>query len=307
MQGFIDRPLAVVNALSSQLLAPAVGMDVVVVDGRGENHKPLSDGRFHVIFQATPLGEACTSTPAELFGVTLPTREPAFWPSGAGIAIADDAGFLVGELVENTLYIHAKLIHHGTRSEAKMLARLIMAALREFALRASNGRREGLRGTYQLHCLNRVNTRLVNSVENPVDLEAVRQTEVSLNDAIALMRRSERDLLRLEVSEQFGKEYDDLLAIEKVRNVTVGNGQIVVDTHTLFCVDDRTNRTHEIGAFKIHIPTEGGRLKWFNQTRTLAYSNRTMNAPHVGADGHACEGTTKDDGRTSLLSASSRM
>ncbi len=295
VSGFGGRALAVVKSLSAQLLAPALDRDVYVYDSRGENQMPVRDGRFYVFFQGTPIGEACASTPSELFGVALPTRERAFWPSGKGIAIADGAGFLVGELVDNNLYIHAKLIHHGTRSEARMLARLMAAALREYALAARADKPEDTTGNYESICWSRVKARLDNSVHSPVNSGAVALAEGTLRESIQLTQRCERELLRLEVSEQFGREYDELLAIQKVRNVTVGNGQIVVDTNTLFCVDTRTGINHEIGAFKIHIPTESGRLKWFNQTRTVGPADARMNAPHVAATGLACEGSTKDE------------
>ena len=36
-------------------------------------------------------------------------------------------------------------------------------------------------------------------------------------------------------------------------------------------------------------------MRWLNQTRIVAIGDRKMNAPHVAADGHACEGTTKEE------------
>jgi hypothetical protein len=300
VQGFSNRPLAVVSALSQQLLLPHLGMDILVSHARGENPQPLNDGRFHVFFQASPAGELCAKTPEALFGIGMPTREPAFWPSGAGIAIADDTGFLAAELVENNLYIHAEIIHAGTRNEARLLARLMVAALQELALKAVGGSQQNLADTYQTQCLSRVKGRLENAAANSViDPEITRQADVTLREAIAATRLTESDYLRLEANEQFGAEYDELLSIEKVIDVTVGNGEILVETNILYCVDTRSGRTHEIGKFQIQIPTEGGRLHWFNRTRLVSISAsngvRQMHAPHVAADGLACEGTTKEE------------
>jgi hypothetical protein len=298
VQGFSNRPLAVVSALSQQLLVPHLGMDISVSHAKGENRQPLNDGRFHVFFQASPAGELCATTPAALFGIGMPAREPAFWPSGAGIAIADDTGFLAAELVENNLYIHAEIIHAGTRNEARLLARLMVAVLQELALKAVGGSPKNRADAYQTHCLSRVKGRLENS-HTVIDPETTRQADLALREAIAATRLSESDFLRLEANEQFGAEYDELLSIEKVKDVTVSKGQILVETNVLYCVDPRNGRTHEIGQFQIQIPTEGGRLHWFNRTRIVSISSssgvRQMHAPHVGSDGLACEGTTKEE------------
>jgi hypothetical protein len=295
VQGFSGRSLAVLTALTEQLLAPAVRMDVMVSNGQGEHRQPVDDGRFHVFFNSSPIGERCATTPAALFGIKLPSREAAFWPSGAGIGIADGTGFLVGELVGNNFYIHTQLVQAGTYDEAKLVARVMLAALHEFSVRAQVSYADTMVKAYREECLTRVKARIDNATHNPFDPNHVRQSEAVLKDAVAVTQRSERALQRLEINEQFGHEYDELLGIEKVANVTVGGGQILVDTKVLYCRDPRTGAVHEIGAFKIQIPTEGGRVRWFNQTRIVAIGDRKMNAPHVAADGHACEGTTKGE------------
>ena len=146
--------------------------------------------------------------------------------------------------------------------------------------------------------MSRVKGRLENS-HTVIDPETTRQADLALREAIAATRLSESDFLRLEANEQFGAEYDELLSIEKVKDVTVSKGQILVETNVLYCVDPRNGRTHEIGQFQIQIPTEGGRLHWFNRTRIVSISSssgvRQMHAPHVGSDGLACEGTTKEE------------
>jgi hypothetical protein len=295
VEGFSGRPLAVLNALTEQLLAPGVRMDVVVSNAKGTHREPVSDGRFHVFFHSSPMGERNVATPSSMFGIQLAVGETAFWPSGAGVAIADDTGFLLGELVGNNLYLHAQLLHTGIRNEARLLSFVMLAALREFAAQSVEGYASRLAGGFVDESLTRVRARIDNTAHNPFNPDHARESETALKEAIAVTHRSERALLQLEVNEQFGREYDELLAIDKVTNVTVGGGQIIVETTALYCRDDRTGHVHEIGAFKIQIPTEGGRLRWFNQTRIVQISDRKMNAPHVAADGHACEGTTKEE------------
>jgi hypothetical protein len=295
VEGYSGRSLAVLTALTEQLLAPVVRMDIMVSNGQGEHRQPVDDGRFHVFFNSSPIGERCATIPAALFGIKLPSREAAFWPSGTGIGIADGTGFLVGELVGNNFYIHTQLVQAGTYDEATLVARVMLAALHEFCARTQTDYADTIAEAYKEHCLTRVRARIDNATYNPFDPNHVKQSEAVLKDAVALTQRSERALQRLELNEQFGHEYDELLGIEKVTNVTVGGGQILVDTKVLYCRDPRTSAVHEIGAFKIQIPTEGGRVRWLNQTRIVAIGDRKMNAPHVAADGHACEGTTKEE------------
>lgn len=293
VQGFSGRSLAVVTALVEQVLVPVVRKDVMVWNAWGEHRHLEKDGRFHVFVQSSPMGLRCVTPPSAVYGISLSSSDATFWPSGAGIALADDAGFLYGELAGDNLYLHTQVVSLGTRNESRLLARMFMAALQEYVQRLQEDYATTLGEAFVAECSTRVKARIENTVHNPFDPEHAKKSGAALQEAIALTHRNEAALLRIEVNEQFGREYDELLAIDKVRDVTVGGGKIVVETKTLFCRDPRTGHIHDIGAFKIEIPTEGGRLRWYNQTRLVQIGDRKMNAPHVAADGHACEGTTK--------------
>lgn len=85
-------------------------------------------------------------------------------------------------------------------------------------------------------------------------------------------------------------EYDKLVSLPKVRDVQVADGVIKVFTDTLCCVDDRTGKIHEVGAFRIDVFTNGSNdgVRWINLTRKIG----DMNAPHVNSEGKACFGTS---------------
>lgn len=123
----------------------------------------------------------------------------------------------------------------------------------------------------------------------------------------ALVRRqrelngSRRKLEQLEACkggelEKYGREFDRLLDVPKVRDVQAGSGVVKVFTDTLFCTDPRSGKRHEIGAFRIEINTAGsnGGVSWFNLTRRVDGCNAGMQAPHVFPDGHACFGNTAE-------------
>jgi hypothetical protein len=95
---------------------------------------------------------------------------------------------------------------------------------------------------------------------------------------------------------KYGQEYDKLLVIPKVRDVQVAPGVVKVFTDTLYCVDPRSGKRHEIGAFRIEIYRDGqnGGVRWFNLTRRIDAYRDDMYAPHVFSDGKACLGNTQD-------------
>ena len=104
----------------------------------------------------------------------------------------------------------------------------------------------------------------------------------------------ERKLAQIKASTQgeldkIGEEFDKLASLPKVQRVEVADGVIKVFTETLFCTDDRTGKTHEIGAFRIDVYTNGSNdgVRWTNLSRKLD----GMYAPHVDANGKACLGT----------------
>lgn len=93
--------------------------------------------------------------------------------------------------------------------------------------------------------------------------------------------------------EKYGREFDKLLAVDKVRDVVAESGVIKVFTDTLYCADPRDGRVHEIGQFRIEIYNNcsNGGVRWFNLTRR---GPNNHHAPHVNPDGVACYGNTAE-------------
>ena len=94
--------------------------------------------------------------------------------------------------------------------------------------------------------------------------------------------------------QDFGREFDKLRSMKKVIKVEVGSSNIVIYTKTLYCKHPNTKRIHEIGKFKITIPTtNGGSVKWENLTRRVDGHQSKQMAPHIWEDGSACLGNTQ--------------
>ena len=126
----------------------------------------------------------------------------------------------------------------------------------------------------------------------------VRRLQEELVRRIRETTGAERKLVQLEASrpsatDGYGKEFDKLLAVPKIRDVQIADGVVKVFTDVLFCTDPRTKVKHEIGAFRIEIFTNGGDVRWYNLTRKVRGYERwgECNAPHVNSRGEACLGT----------------
>lgn len=129
----------------------------------------------------------------------------------------------------------------------------------------------------------------------------VEQLTAELVKAQRELNGSRRKLEQLESCrggemDKYGQEFDKLLTIPKVRSVEAGSGVVKVFTDTLFCVDPRSGKRHEIGAFRIEINTAGsnGGVRWFNVTRLVDGHGPGMQAPHVFHEGNACFGNTAE-------------
>jgi hypothetical protein len=291
-QNFVGRRRDVVKSLIKEILTPAVRADVFVKQCQGVPQEPLEDGMFHVFFQSAPLGTASINTPDRLFGYRVLKAETVFLPSGRGTPICDPSGFQIGELVGNNLYIYADLIHYASSRGAALLASLLMEVRRELVLVRAADRFPQEAELFAARLWQQVQS------AGKADAATARKASTDLTALLKTARAAEQEMYRLEGTpgEAIGAEFDELLKIRKVVDVAVNDSWISVTTETLYCRDPRDGVLHEIGAFKIHIPTHSGTaIQWQNQTRRVSGPDGAkMNAPHVNSAGNACLGNTKD-------------
>src|SRR5262249_35805373 len=126
--------------------------------------------------------------------------------------------------------------------------------------------------------------------KNTPSATAVQTAQRDFQSALKSARLAEIEYVRLQgsPSEELGREFDELLKLANVTDVSVTNDTIVVKTNTLYCVHPKTGSKHEIGEFEIHISMSSNLVKWYNQTRKVHGGGANMNAPHVDANGNAC-------------------
>ena len=113
------------------------------------------------------------------------------------------------------------------------------------------------------------------------------------NEASFILRATES----LDVDpKDYGAEYERLSAMPKIEKVIASENKIEVYTDVLFC--EYKEDIYEIGAFRIDIYIETGKVRWFNLTRQLKqgkdeYGEKMM-APHIDNWGKACMGNTAE-------------
>jgi hypothetical protein len=277
--------------VAKHVLLPYLQQDIVLHNPNNVA-APIEDGKLHIHIYSSPAPCARGVTPPEqLWGIPVQCRDGAWPASGRGTAIwYQPANYAVAELVgPNNLYIHHNLVRNGSEYDEMIFAAILRETLR--LLRPSQPP-ERARRLFVDECSKSFVRALADAGRTEGD---ARELGKDLQKLVRAAEKEEQKVFRNEgVSlEQFGEEYDGLLAIPKVKDVRVENGAIVVYTRVLYARDDRSGVYHEIGAFKIHLDPNRTSPLWFNQTRLVHGMKPDQHAPHVWSNGTACLGSTE--------------
>ena len=299
--------------LLAERLLPAVKTDIVVDVPHQNTKSPVTDGKFYIHIWSSPAGNTGATPPEKMWGIKVDCQDSAFQPSGQGIAIYEDGGWPVAELVGgNNLYIHHDACNNGTENEVKIFCKLFEEVIAELTLspkekkqrekRLAEERQIKSRQQYVSECTKRFETTVSETKKNietgKKDVDTLQQNLIKrIREAQGYERKLEQiEATRPDHLNKYGQEYDKLLQVAKVKDVRVADGVVKVFTDTLFCVDPRTKKNHEIGAFRIEIYTNGANngVRWFNLTRRVEGYKSGMQAPHVFPAGNACMGNTQE-------------
>lgn len=103
-----DREM--VSDVLREVLLPAVRKNIRVHTGWGAQ-EPVNDGSFHVFFWSAASDNGRISSPSKLCGAPVAADTTSWKTSGLGLPIFDrDGQFVVGELLENSLYLHPDIL-----------------------------------------------------------------------------------------------------------------------------------------------------------------------------------------------------
>lgn len=292
---------------------PQLGVATVVLRYRDRRNNVLPErakveNEFEIIFWNSPSGTTHTeSYDQRIFGKRI--GGDGFYvydASGLGEIITDTDGWPLAELEGNTLHVYHPLHNRHFAfggGDGPTIFKFIMQEVAVHRLTSPKQRadlvraralekRAETRAQYTQMCASRLTRTLEATRAQITNLErAVEQTQQTLITQIRDLADNRGRLTQLESTnpqntERYGSEFDKLFELPKILDVRIARDKISVFTDILYCVDPRTNRTHEIGKFRIDILPNSGVL-WHNLTRKV---NRMM-APHVDEAGRACLGT----------------
>jgi len=297
----VGRIAETMRIVCDKVLVEILGMNVCVSHAGSKNVLPADlrpRDAFHIVICSSPLGLVHRGPPSTVFGLEHHhgDKAKAFLPSGMGTPIVDNNGSIIGELVGDTFYVHFELMRKGSLHEARIFIRL-MAALRAAHARSYLPSDVSVKETHDEYvrtCLDLVTPLAVPGRYG--DAVKVANAQRDVHQSLIQTRADEHALFQMEAApdEELAQEFDRLLDVANVLDVKVSERKLTVTTDVLYCRNPNTGDLHEIGAFDIHIPTEGGDILWINKTRKVEGYQSGMNAPHVFADGHACLGNVAD-------------
>lgn len=298
-------------AMATETLAPHLPDDKPIIVYAVERRaiQPRSDGVFHIFLWSAPSGEPVQETPETFWDIPVNRRTHAFRFSGRGLAVTDDHGYVVAELVDDNLYILHRCYSAESAYEQQIYRKIleeVVALLtltpeqREARLREMREQtRDRSRQNYVAACVKRHAARKT-TLEQEISEQTHRvdKLQIELVESIRRVKAAQRVLETLRPlvegdSKTFNAEFDKLLTIPSVADVCIEQQRLVVFTDTLFCTDPRSGRKHEIGKFRIEFlldKTDDQLVRWFNLTRCV----ERMHAPHVFEDGKPCLGNVQE-------------
>jgi len=234
--------------------------------------------------------------------------DPSITPapaSGRSVPVFDCSGTILAEISSQGLKILSNVARWGSRLEAEALGQILLEAKKLLPFLAVQEARMGelVRGRKAVAdaAVDKLTADLLQQscIAQVSNLPAASpEASKSIGQKLKTFQGQEQELLRLEAhpDESLGEEFDQLFQLASVRDVKVEDDKLIVSTDKLYCIDPRSGRRHEIGAFDIHLPTDSsnGAPTYFNRTRQVSTPAGTMQAPHVRSDGWACLGNVGD-------------
>lgn len=304
-----DRVMASIRTILYDTFQKPVLLNVP--HGYPSEPAPTDDSRIHIrIWSNQDNRQSETNVPRQVFGVTVHCRETPYLPSDEGMRngnVIMDSDYPVAEVVNgNTLYIFHDLVHTGHSDEIALLEKILEEAsillsgdeeqIKEMRERLLAAKTERSRADYVTLCNKRYDAQIRQSKRTYEQSQRqIDDYQQALVSAIRQREEAGRVLGELESgqtkdADSHLAEYEKLLSLDKITGVEVVGNQVTYHTKVLHCTDPRTNRVHEVGAFKITINVENGSVRFYNTTRRINGHNRRMHAPHVFPSGEPCLG-----------------
>lgn len=293
--------------LTEEILLPVVNKTIHFMVPHSQSQIPVEDGKtFNIWIWSGYNGSTGHRTPDYMFGIKVDCQDEGYKP-GDGYVIRDDTGYAVAELKGSNLYVFHDIVHKkGTSRELEIFRRILEETVKylvkspeELAEIQRRQEEEIAKRTKEKYLEVMTSSRKTQIKETQDHIkELVERADTYRREIMNLVRLSGEYTARLAVLEAAPgidtdkalREFDTLLNHPKVTGVRYVDEVFEVSTVVLNCRHPRTGNLHEIGAFKIMVDFNKGRIRWFNQTRRIDGVSPEMQAPHIFNDGHPCLG-----------------
>ena len=302
-----------VSYVVARILTPVLGKKIILDVPHGHAHEYAERGAFQIYVWSTPDAgnQRNHRPPRSIWGHGVDTRDDGYQPSGTAPASVSirDGDWIVAELLPNALYIHHDLVHNGTDTELKIMARLlteaatILADPAGFEARITQAREESAKRQQQIF-RRLIERSIPGRSERHKELVAV--TRVKIERTRGELFAAERELFGLENSAidpiEVGRRFEEEISrlqhgglepIERVYFKDAGGSipRLYGRTKEITSVDPETRRTHLLGRYEISLDFETGEIRFQNLDR----QPKGCHGPHLNDKGYACLGNIKDE------------
>jgi len=302
----IGKPLFV--QATADILSSVIKTQINIYVPHGNVRESENRTGFNIFMWSSPVNNKSVGhAPETIFGYRVDCRDSPFSSSHIGITIYDDSNdYEVAEIINNCLYIHHDICHHGSKREINMYRRILEEVKNEILASPEDREKElikklGLnRNTYIDMCSKRMDKDKQNAVKvNVEEKKKIKEYQVKIIESLRSIKRSDSLINNLDgelekEKSHYGEEFDKLLSLDKVIGLEVSEKGINVFTDIIYCEDSRNKKIHELGKYKITIPIGNGFILWDNLTRKVNGYQDRMNAPHVFGNRKACLGSLEE-------------
>ncbi|MDZ4836187.1 MAG: hypothetical protein SGJ27_20610 [Candidatus Melainabacteria bacterium] len=287
-----DERLMIPSCLAKHILEPVVQRHVEVYNCAGNALSPVSyENMVHVFLYSSPVGTPRLNPPKQLWQTAITSDDPVFAPSGTGIPLAADNGFIFAEILDRNVYLHLNCVRLGTSEEIGMLARQfaeIANVMKDESQRDNRTVVSRMSERFAQQCASQY--RAGGLADGKTNFATVETTFRSSLISAASAQSEYYQVKNSPDSELRGREFDQICALANVESVSVRDAWIVVTTANLYCLNPSSGVKYDIGKFEIQINAKEHTIRWLNQTRRV----NGFHAPHVNGEGLACMGNTKE-------------
>lgn len=276
-------------------LAPILDKDINLEYCAGKYKKPQDNGYFNILIRSTPNPNLRANyyPPNSLWG-NRTSRTKYFFYSGMGIPIYEEKqGIIVGEIIDDNVYFYFDLTNADHGGPIKIFEHFIDKV--KFILEVDSK-------TYQEY----LNDIKIKQKENFVKKELAKLSEDKqiqrnnfydnhyqtdstgrelIQSLIYLKNETKQFKSWITMREKIEQELlNDFQAIKKqtmVRNVSIQDTTLIIQTNCIYCYNPLSNTKHEIGEFLIKIGIFDCRIQLFNISRKIDAYYAKMNGPHI--------------------------